>query len=303
MPKITVILPVFNSEKYVGAAIESILRQTYTDYEFLILDDGSIDSSLSVIESFHDPRIRVIKKINSGLADTLNYGIKISNGELIARMDNDDISLPNRLQVQMQSFRKGTAVLGGQIDILDSNCKLHKGPRFPSKPKDILKRLSSGRSAIIHPTVLINRELLLKVGCYDDRSSAEDADLWLRMSKLGRLENIKNVVLHLRKHDKSMTVLMRESHIIDHLIAVCYFRKYSRYEKISENQYDELLKKAKEILRQELFIPKYELFVRQKNDLLKGNIFHQFKYLMLNPSFFRLYWNIVKMRKKMYSIS
>jgi glycosyltransferase involved in cell wall biosynthesis len=301
MPKISIILPVYNSEKYVAASIESILNQTYHDYEFIIIDDGSTDSSLHVVKSFMDPRIRLIKKSNSGLADTLNYGIKLSTGELIARMDNDDVALPNRLLFQVHSFRKTTAVLGGQADILDSNCNLCKGPRFPTEHVDILKRLSRGKSSIIHPSVLISKAMLLKVGCYDDRSSAEDADLWFRLCKVGRLENLKSVVLYLRKHDQSMTILMREKHIIDHITAIMYYKKYGRYSKISEEEFKEFNEMAKNMLEEESYILKSKVFARHKHDFINGDAFHKMKYLLRNPSFFGLYITILKTRRRIFA--
>jgi len=300
MPKLSVILPVYNSEKYVGQAIESILNQTYTDYEFIIIDDGSKDASLSVVESFKDPRIRVFGKSNSGLADTLNYGINRSEGEVIARMDNDDIALPDRLLIQMRSFSKETAVLGGQVDLLDSNGTISKGPRFPTGHEDILERLLCGKSSIIHSTVLINKELALKAGCYDDRSSAEDLDLWLRISKMGKLENVQNIVLHLRKHDQSMTVLMHEKHILDHIIAILYYKKGGSHTEIPEDEFEALKEQARNIIEEESYISKLEEFTRQKNNYLNGNIFHKIKYLLQNPSFLSLYNEILKTRKRIF---
>lgn len=300
MPIISVILPVYNSEKYVGLAIDSILHQTYSDYEFIILDDGSKDGSLNVIKSFTDPRIKVVEKSNSGLADTLNYGIRLSGGEIIARMDNDDVALPDRLQLQLQYFSKDTAVLGGQINLLDSKYNVQSGPRFPTEHKSILKRLSCGKSSIIHPTVLINKEMLLKVGSYDDRSSAEDADLWLRICKLGKLENLKNVVLHLRKHDESMTILMREKHIIDHVAAVLYYKKYGSSAKMSEEEFKEVSEMAKKSIEEASYILKDGVFVRQKYDYLSGNVFHKIQYLLRNPSFLRSYIEILKIRERVF---
>ncbi|MBK7981678.1 MAG: glycosyltransferase family 2 protein [Ignavibacteriae bacterium] len=94
---ISVLLPVYNGEKYLSQSIKSILNQTFRDFEFIIVDDGSIDNTEKIVSSFHDTRIKYIKKDHTGLADTLNYGLKLANYDWVARMDADDISLPNRL--------------------------------------------------------------------------------------------------------------------------------------------------------------------------------------------------------------
>src|SRR5580698_9685158 len=101
-PKVTVLMPVYNGEKYIKEALESILQQTFIDFEFLIINDGSTDNSVSIIKSFNDNRIRLIhNEKNSGLVYSLNKGIGLSNGEYIARMDCDDVSIPERLEKQV----------------------------------------------------------------------------------------------------------------------------------------------------------------------------------------------------------
>src|SRR3990170_6879460 len=107
MPTLTVLMPVYNAGNYLHEAIESILSQTFRDFEFLIIDDASTDSSVDIIESFQDPRIRLVKNdINMGITATLNKGIELSTTELIARMDADDISYVDRLQKQYEYFKK-----------------------------------------------------------------------------------------------------------------------------------------------------------------------------------------------------
>ena len=298
MPKISIILPVFNCEKYAGAAIESILNQTFTDYEFIILNDGSTDNSFSIIKSYDDPRIRIINKSNSGYIDTLNYGIKLSNGDIIARMDSDDIALPNRLLLQLRAFRRDTAVLGGQINLMDRGGKLRKGPVFPTEHDIILKRLTKGESALVHPSTLINKELILKAGCYDVRmAAADDIDLWLRLSKLGRLENIKNIVLNLRKHDNNISVIMSDKQLLNALITINYFKRHGNYGKISEDEYNELSEKIEGKINSNLYFIKNNTFLQLKKVAQSGNSFHQIQYIISNPSFIRLYFEIIKIRK------
>ena len=104
-PLVTVLMPVYNGEKYLREAMDSILKQTLTNFEFLIIDDGSKDSSVKIINSYNDPRIKLVKnEINLGISKTLNRGIELASAELIARMDADDISYPSRLQKQYDYF-------------------------------------------------------------------------------------------------------------------------------------------------------------------------------------------------------
>ena len=122
--KLTVLMPVYNAEKYLKPALESILNQTYKDFEFLIIDDGSTDKSLEIIKSYNDSRIRLIgHEQNQKLIATLNEGIKLAQGEYIARMDADDISAPERLQKQMEFLEKhpATVVLGCDFQIIDGH--------------------------------------------------------------------------------------------------------------------------------------------------------------------------------------
>lgn len=122
MPKISVIMPTYNAETYVREAIESILNQTFADFEFLILDGGSKDKTIEIIESYNDDRIKIYKNCGT-IPQSLNKGIKEATGEYIARMDADDISLPNRLKKQLNVLQKNKdiAILGTKAQILHNN--------------------------------------------------------------------------------------------------------------------------------------------------------------------------------------
>ena len=121
MPKVTVLMPVYNGSKYLKAAIDSILSQSFTDFEFLIINDGSTDDSVKIINSYHDQRIKLIdNKINQGLVAVLNQGLKLAIGEYIARMDSDDFSTCNRLsqQVRFMDKHNDIGVLGSWVKIM-----------------------------------------------------------------------------------------------------------------------------------------------------------------------------------------
>ena len=136
-PLVTVLMPVYNGEKYLKEAIESILNQTFKDFEFLIINDGSTDNSVKIIQSFNDLRIRLIhNESNIGLIKTLNKGLKLSNGKYIARMDCDDVSLPKRLSVQINFMEKHPeiGVCGSWVKIIGLEQKFIN--KYPQKHEE-----------------------------------------------------------------------------------------------------------------------------------------------------------------------
>lgn len=192
---------VFNGEKHLSRAIESILNQTYKDFEFIICDDFSSDNSRSKIEEYaaQDDRIVFLKnKSNLGLAATLNRCIEVSKGNYIARMDDDDISLPERFEKQIRFFEKNTsyAIIGGAINLYDEHGVF--GKRIPKeRPNKI--RIFKG-SAFIHPTVMIKKSALIEVKGYtvaNHTRRTEDYDLWCKLTLAEYVGyNLQEVVLN-----------------------------------------------------------------------------------------------------------
>src|SRR5688572_12374901 len=120
-PAISVLMPAYNAEKYIGTAIESILSQSFTDFEFIIINDGSTDRTKEIILSFKDPRIKLKNQSNSGIAKSLNAGLTIASADLVARFDADDIALPHRLEVQYKAFQEDELLLvaGSSVIYMD----------------------------------------------------------------------------------------------------------------------------------------------------------------------------------------
>lgn len=210
-PIVTVLMPVYNGERYLREAIESILLQTFRDFEFLIIDDGSTDSSVDVIRSYNDGRIKFIEnKRNTGLPFTLNKGIDLAAGEYIVRMDQDDISLPTRIekQVRFMDNYPETGVSGTWVKFVDISHHPWKSVvyKYPIKPRDIKAR-SLFNSSFAHPSVIMCRSLLEKFQLkYDPQHlNAEDYGLWQKCSFCFPLANIPEVLLIYRVHSESMT--------------------------------------------------------------------------------------------------
>lgn len=208
-PLISVVLSVYNGEKYLSEAIESILTQTYKNFEFIIINDGSTDKSPEIINSYqeHDNRITVISRENKGLIDSLNEGIKKAEGKYIARMDADDISLPVRFEEQVKFMEdnpdigiSGSAVIRFGKNIKTVTWKLLKN-------NDAIKSELLFSSTFAHPSVIMNREMIIKNNLFYDNQflHAEDFELWTRMAKITNMSNLPKPLLKYRVVESSIT--------------------------------------------------------------------------------------------------
>ncbi len=203
-PCLTVLMPAYNAEKFLGEAIESILNQTLINFEFLIIDDASTDSSGEVINSYTDSRIRLVKnEENLGISATLNKGIEMASTELIARMDADDISYPARLQKQYDFFlaHPDCALLSTWAREITEN----------KEPILIEKWASNSyyynlifECRIYHPTVMYKRSAVIDVGKYST-PYCEDYDLWWKISRKYKINNLQEVLLDYRSTDESLS--------------------------------------------------------------------------------------------------
>lgn len=196
-------MPVYNGEKYLREAIESILSQTFSDYTFLIIDDGSTDNSANIIRSYSDPRITlVINEINLGISKTLNFGIEHSSTKYLARMDQDDISLPKRIeeQVNFMESHPDIGVCGAWITAFGANGTEYV-KKLPTNNDDIKVALLFN-NPMAHPTIMMRKSTLDKFGLrYDPLNDGlEDYDLWERAANVTKLANIPRALLRYRLH-------------------------------------------------------------------------------------------------------
>ncbi len=204
MPKISVLMPLYNpEEEHLREAIASILNQTFTDFELLILNDGSKNNAEEVVLSFSDERIRYIKQNNMGLASTLNKGVDLALSDIVARMDQDDIAHSDRLEKQFRFLEenRNISIVGSWIKHFPKT-KIVKVPEFP----DLTDFLNS--CVMNHPTVMFRKSDFLK---YDLRynpelKTSEDYDLWTRAVRVLNFANLQEVLLDYRIHGGNMTV-------------------------------------------------------------------------------------------------
>jgi glycosyltransferase involved in cell wall biosynthesis len=215
MPTITVIMSVYNAGAYLRPAVDSILAQMFGDFEFIIIDDGSSDGSPGVLRDYaaRDPRIRLTVRPNKGLTLTLNEGLQQARGEFVARMDCDDVALPERFEKQVVALRADPSLVcvGGHFELIDGKDRLLTRLRPPTDDETIQKLLLRGHTAICHPAAMMRRDAVNRVGGYDPHfKTTQDLDLWLRLGEIGRLGNVPEVVLKFRQHETSVSETKRE---------------------------------------------------------------------------------------------
>lgn len=209
MPKISVIFPVYNGTEYLLDAINSVLTQSYVDFELIIINDGSTDDSVAIIEKLKDPRIRFYQQSNKGLAATLNRGISLAKGEYIARQDQDDLSFPSRFerQINFLEANQDVGIVGTDAEIWVDNSRTTRLLNHPSQ-NVLLKFALLFDNHFVHSSVMIRRSVFDRVGCYAEDSSRqppEDYELWSRLMKEYKLANLPEVLVAYREVEGSMS--------------------------------------------------------------------------------------------------
>lgn len=215
MPKISVILPAYNAEKYINEAIDSILTQTYRDFELIILNDCSKDRTEEIILSYEDDRIVYLKnQVNMGVAATLNRGLAAAKGEYVARMDADDISLPERFEKQAAYLDEhpGTAVLGAALERFGEGIPTQLR-RFSATPAEMKVDLLF-TCGLAHPSVMMRRAVICELGGYDlEFEGMEDYELWCRVAREHQVTTLDEVLLRYRIHPQQVTKNPSEKYI------------------------------------------------------------------------------------------
>lgn len=210
-PQVTVLTACFNADVFLEESIQSVLRQTFPDFEYILIDDGSTDNTLSLIKKYadQDARIRWLPKANTGLTDSLNLGLSMAQGKWIARLDADDISLENRLRRQLE-----VALSAPEIVLVGCGCLEigHTGNRinlhhYPTRHQDLVNCLEKHLPFFPHSAAFFKREQAVAVGGYNLRfKRSQDWDLWHRLSSVGRLACVPEPLVSLRRHQETLSV-------------------------------------------------------------------------------------------------
>lgn len=242
LPQISVLTCCYNASAFVEEAIKSILCQTYSDFEYLLVDDGSTDSTLSIMERYADMdrRIVIIKKDHTGLTDSLNLGLRQAKGEWIARLDADDMAMPDRLSNQLNFVINNNKVvlLGGGCIEVNNNGNFIKKHSYPQEHNALMNRLEKTKAFFPHSSAFFDKQYILKLGGYNRRFlRSQDRDLWLRIGETARISCLKIPVIKLRKHSHilSNTGGGRLQLIMGVCATVCHFRRKWGFSDPSQN--------------------------------------------------------------------
>jgi glycosyltransferase involved in cell wall biosynthesis len=210
IPAISVVMPVYNAQRYLAEAVESILDQTFRDFELIAIDDGSTDRSGEILREFsqRDPRVKVISRANTGLVGALIDGLRQSRAELIARMDADDISMPQRFEKQIAFMRENPrcVAVGSRVLLIDPLGSALETPDHKLTHAAIDAELMRGIGwALVHPVVLMRKSALDRVQGYRKQFEFnEDLDLFLQLAEIGEVANLPDVLLQYRQHLSSI---------------------------------------------------------------------------------------------------
>jgi glycosyltransferase involved in cell wall biosynthesis len=209
-PLVSVIMPVYNGRRYVYEAVDSILAQTFSDFEFIIIDDGSTDGTSNILKHYaaKDQRIRLVSRPNQGVSRSLVEGLALAQAPLVARMDADDISLPTRFEKQVKFLQDNPdhVLIGCRCLLIDPDgypiCEKRDIALTHEQIDGLLMKMSW---PLVHPAVMMRAEALKKIGGYDPRyRTNQDHDLFLRLAEVGKLANYPEVLLEYRQHFKSV---------------------------------------------------------------------------------------------------
>ena len=209
-PLVSVVMPAYNAEKYISEAIESILNQTFRDFEFIIIDDGSKDKTWEIIQDYakNDNRVIPVKnEENLKICKTLNKGILMSRGEYIVRMDSDDWSYPERIekQVSYMTSHPDVVISGGNIEVCDEGLDVIHNREYPSDDADI-RKVFFRYNPFCHPSTIYKSDIAKEIGLYNPTLyDAEDYDIYFRFGNVGKLANIKDVIHKLRTRSDSVS--------------------------------------------------------------------------------------------------
>ena len=231
-PMVSVIMPVYNAQKYIGKAIKSVLDQTFRDFELLVVDDCGNDASVEIAKRYTDQRIKMFHNPgNMGIAYSRNLAIRESRGKYLAIMDDDDISMPDRLKIQVDFMEHNPKidVVGGQSCIIDENDKVISGPEMMQENYKMNKVMFLFYNSFHNSETMIRKSLLDKyqIHYYDNLLGMEDFRFWIDCALHGRISNINEEVLRYRVTNSNETGRVRKEQAEERKNLFGSLRRYS----------------------------------------------------------------------------
>ncbi len=233
-PAISVIMSAYNNERYLRKAIDSIVAQTFGDFEYIIIDDGSTDATLSILRDYElrDDRFRIISRPNKGLTVSLNEALSCARAPYIARMDGDDVSAPDRFEKQIayMNAHPECVLLGSRVNLIDPfDGYIALGDYMRHTHAEIDAQLLAGSGgAVVHPVAMMRASAVRQLNGYREQyNNSEDLDLFLRLAEIGQAHNLLDVLLDYRRHPESVSHLKFENQwkLKRQIIADAYARR------------------------------------------------------------------------------
>lgn len=237
--KISILLPLYNDELYIKKAIQSVFANSYKNFELVVINDGSNDNSLEIVKSINDERLKIYTKSNTGLIDTLNYGLTKCNYEIIMRMDGDDEIEKEKIETQLRFFKKlNPIILGTGGYIINNFSEIKSKVDVPENNKSILKKMRLLQPSIIHASIMFYKDAIIKAGKYDEKFSvAEDYELFYRLSRMGDLRNINIPFYKIRKNEENVSVTRSRTQLLNTMIARGLYQDQN-LKKVNINDYN-----------------------------------------------------------------
>jgi glycosyltransferase involved in cell wall biosynthesis len=207
VPRVSVVTAAHNAGQYLAEAIDGILSQSFEDFEYIIIDDGSTDSTADVLSRVADSRVRIVRQAQMGVARSLNRGTALARGEYLARQDADDLSLPERLAVEVEFLDRHSTVglVGSCIDVIDASGEPVGGLDFPESHENLVRMMQT-QVAFHHGSLLIRRAALVDVGGYrPEFPVSSDVDMYLRVSERWKVATLPDVYYLYRQTGTSLS--------------------------------------------------------------------------------------------------
>lgn len=233
-PAVSVVMTVYNTQRYVAEAVDSVLGQTFGDFEFVVIDDGSTDRSPAILRDYaaRDRRIRLVSRPNTGIVAAANEGIGLARGRYVARMDSDDVCVPTRFEAQVRYLdaHPECVLVGSRVTVVDpyGSPVFDSGQKLTHEEIDAELLGSGGGWAIVQPSAMMRADAVHNVGGYRGRHNvSEDQDLFLRLAEVGRVANLPEPLLLYRRHYKSVmhTQWRQREEVKERIVREAYVRR------------------------------------------------------------------------------
>lgn len=291
MEKISVLLPVYNSENTIEKCLSSILFSSHSNFELVLVNDGSNDSSKDIIYSFKDERIKYFEKLNSGLIDSLNFGVKNCSSEIIMRIDADDYIKPEKMNLQLKELMSSNSVLiGTNAYIVNNDEKTVGETNLPLKHLEIVKSMIKMRPSLIHPSIMVYKGVLDKVNFFDEKyHHAEDYDIFYRISKLGNIKNMPEKLMCLRKSESNISHKNAKEQIVNSFISRENYLVNNSSDKTTNENFYLLSQKVKNSFFKSFYIKIHTKIVYLEFNQSQSNSYNKLIILKILRRFFNLF--------------